>query len=435
MAQPLLEMRDIVKYFGPVQALKGVQLDLYPGEVLALMGENGAGKSTLMNILCGAIQNYSGEIRLNGTPVQLQGPLSARKHGIAKIHQELQLVSEMTVAENIFLGREICNRFGAVDRRAMEAKAAEYLQMLELSVPPSRKLKDLRVGEQQLVEIAKALSLNARILIMDEPTSAISKAESEVLFRVIERLTADGVGIIYITHRMEEVSRLADRLTVFRDGTYVATCDAKTTSRDEIIALMVGRKLEDQFPKVTATMGEEVLRVEDLCFRPFAGSYKRPIEHISLQVRRGEVLGIAGLMGAGRSEFFECLFGMHPGATTGSIYVDGKEVHIQRPADAIAAGLAFATEDRKGTGLVLQRSIGENMSLPLLRKFSPRFFMRQSAEKVEWRQQMQAMRIKAPSYATMAGNLSGGNQQKVVLGRRQTHIISSSFARHKPTWI
>lgn len=417
MEKKLLDMKDISKTFGSVQALKGVSLDLYAGEVLALMGENGAGKSTLMNILSGAIQPTEGEIYLKGEKVHVSDPITAKKLGIAKIHQELQIVPELSVAENIFLGRWKSKAGPAVDFKGMIQESRKYLEMLDVKVDPAKKLKDLRIGEQQLVEIAKAISLNSEIIIMDEPTSAISEKEAEKLFAIIWRLRSEGKGIIYITHRMEEIFKIADRLTVMRDGQYIGTVRAAETSKDEIIKMMVGRDMSEQYPKDPTEKGEVALEVKGLSYTPPEGSFRRSLKNISLYVRHGEVLGIAGLAGAGRSEFFECLAGVHHGETEGHIYIEGKEVSIKTPADAIKEGISFATEDRKGTGLVLSRSIGENMSLPLLKKFSPMFFMKTSEEKNIWKKQMDTLRVKAPSAKTLASSLSGGNQQKVVLAK------------------
>ena len=417
MEKKLLDMKNISKTFGNVQALKGVSLDLYAGEVLALMGENGAGTSTLMNILSGSLQPTEGEIYLNGEKVVVPDPITAKKLGIAKIHQELQIVPELSVAENIFLGRWKTSAGPAVDFKAMKDEAKVYLDMLDVHVDPSKKLKDLRIGEQQLVEIAKAISLNSKIIVMDEPTSAISEKEAEKLFTIIRRLRGEGKGIIYITHRMEEIFKIADRLTVMRDGQYIGTVKAAETSKDEIIRMMVGRDMSEQYPKDPTEKGEVALEVKNLTYTPPMGSFRRSLKNISLKVRHGEVLGIAGLAGAGRSEFFECLAGVHHGDTRGEIIIEGRPVTIKTPADAIRAGISFATEDRKGSGLVLQRSIGENMSLPLLKKFSSMFFMKHQEEKKVWQEQMEALRVKAPSYKTLASSLSGGNQQKVVLAR------------------
>ena len=413
----LLRMEGIGKSFGQVRALNNVHLELNGGEVLALMGENGAGKSTLMNILCGALVHYEGQVYIDDQPVQIGSPVIARSLGIAKIHQELQMAKEMSIAENMFMGREKCNKLGLVNKRAQEEEAKKWLKTLDLDLNPRRPLKSLRVGEQQMVEIAKAISLNARILILDEPTSAISKQETEQLFGVIRRLVSEGVGIIYITHRMEEVFEIADRLEVLRDGEYIGEVNAHNTGRDEIISMMVGREIKDMYPKEEVPIGDEVLRVEHLCLNTAEGSSSRPLYDISFSLRKGEVLGLAGLLGAGRSEIFECLFGVHPALTTGDIYIEGQKVGITSPRSAIDHGLSFATEDRKGKGLVLLRSIGENMSLPLLKRFTKGAVMDTAAEKAEWDVQMEAMRIKAPGTGTLAGTLSGGNQQKVVLGR------------------
>ena len=417
MEKKLLDMKDISKTFGSVQALKGVSLDLYAGEVLALMGENGAGKSTLMNILSGSLQPTEGEIYLKGEKVHVSDPITAKKLGIAKIHQELQIVPELSVAENIFLGRWKSKAGPAGDFKGMIEESRKYLEMLDVKVDPAKKLKDLRIGEQQLVEIAKAISLNSEIIVMDEPTSAISEKEAEKLFNIIRRLRSEGKGIIYITHRMEEIFKIADRLTVMRDGQYIGTVRAAETTKDEIIKMMVGRDMSEQYPKDPTEKGEVALEVKELSYTPPEGSFRRSLKNISLYVRHGEVLGIAGLAGAGRSEFFECLAGVHHGETEGHIYIEGKEVSIKTPSDAIKAGISFATEDRKGTGLVLSRSIGENMSLPLLKKFSPMFFMKTSEEKNIWQKQMETLRIKAPGAKTLASSLSGGNQQKVVLAK------------------
>lgn len=414
---PILQMTGIKKSFGSVHALKGVSIDLFKGEILALMGENGAGKSTLMNVLSGALGHYEGEIRIEGRQVRVNTPLGARNLGIAKIHQELQLVSELSVAENIFLGREPRTGLGLVNFRKMNQTAGEYLDTLELHIKPKQQVKSLRVGEQQLVEIAKALSLNAKILIMDEPTSALSKGESQKLFQVIKKLSGEGVSIIYITHRMEEVFELADRITVLRDGELIGTVKTEATDREQIIKMMVGRTLNEIFPKEKSISGDEILRIEGLSFAPPAYSSKRGLYDVSFRLHKGEVLGIAGLMGAGRSELFECLFGVHSRHCSAKVFIEGEAAVIKCPSDAIKHGMSFVTEDRKKQGLVLGRSIGENMTYPLLKYFSRLIFMDRSKERESWKSQISSLRIKAPGYNTLAGDLSGGNQQKVVLGR------------------
>ena len=412
----IVEMTHITKTFPGVRALDDVSFNLKSGEVLALLGENGAGKSTLMKVLSGVYTRDGGEITAFGNKVEKMTPKRAKELGIAIIHQELNLCSHLSVAENIFLGQEIV-KGGVVQRKQMNDEARAILKRLSLEIEPETLVGSLSVSKQQMIEIAKALLHKARVLIMDEPTSAISEKEAEKLFTIIRKLRSEGKGIIYITHRMEEIFQIADRLTVMRDGTYIGTVKASETSKDEIIKMMVGRDMSEQYPKDPTEKGEIALKVENLTYTPPEGSFRRSLKNISLYVRHGEVLGIAGLAGAGRSELFECLAGVHYKDTTAKIFIDGKEVIIKNPADAIKAGISFATEDRKGTGLVLQRSIGENMSLPLLKKFSPAFFMKSGEEKKEWNKQMETLRIKAPGTKTLASALSGGNQQKVVLGR------------------
>jgi ABC-type sugar transport system ATPase subunit len=412
----VLQINGITKSFGPVQALRDVQLNLKEGEVLALMGENGAGKSTLMNILNGALPHDDGEIIINNQPVQITSPLEARKLGIAKIHQELQLVPEMSIAENIFLSREPRNKLGFVDYSTMHNQARPFLEALELQISPKQQVKSLRVGEQQLVEIAKALSMEAKILIMDEPTSALSNAEAQKLFKVMKKLTAAGVAIIYISHRMDEIFALSDRITILRDGQYIGTVNTHETIMEELIKMMVGRNLTELYPARDSKPGKKILTVKHLSFTP-TNRNRKSLTNISMTVRKGEVLGIAGLMGSGRSEFFECLFGVHPKNAVGEIFLQGKPVTIKSPLEAIRLGLAFVTEDRKGQGIVLSRSIGENMSLPLLKQFSRYTFMTKKKEKAAWQKQMDDLKIKAPSYHSLLHQLSGGNQQKVVIGR------------------
>lgn len=413
----LLRMVDIHKSFGQVKAVNGVSLSLNQGEILALMGENGAGKSTLMNILSGALKNYEGSIYIQGKKVSISSPLEAASLGIAKIHQELQLVGELSIAENMFMGREKVKRLGFIDKKQTEGEAQKYLDMMNLGISAKRSINSLRVGEQQLVEIAKAISMQAKILIMDEPTSAISKNESERLFAIVRQLAREGVGIIYITHRMEEVFELADNLMVMRDGLYVGRVPTAQADRNQIISMMVGRELSDVYPAGAHQAGEEVLRVEHLSLKGDAASYQRSLYDISFSLKRGEILGIGGLLGAGRTELLEAIFGLHPHRIKGDIYVNSRPCHFNSPADAIQSGLAYAMEDRKGQGLVLLRSIGENMSLPKLRQLTKAGFMNTTLERAQWQKQMEAMSIKAESFDTLAGTLSGGNQQKVVLGR------------------
>ena len=417
MESYLLEMKGISKSFGPVKALKKASLNLKRGEVLALMGENGAGKSTLMNVLSGSLHPDEGEILLDGVQREIKNPIQARSLGIVKIHQELQIVPELDIAENIFLGRWQTSGIGFVQKKKMHDMAKECLKMLEWEMDTRTKLKDLRIGEQQLVEIAKAISCDAKIIVMDEPTSALSEPEAKKLFHVIEKLKNKGCGIIYITHRMEEVFKISDRLSVMRDGEYIGTKEAKETDNEEIIAMMVGRSVEEQYPKRDVKIGDVILEVKNLNFTPPKESFKRSLRDISFKVRAGEVLGIAGLAGAGRSEVFESIVGKHATCTTGEILIEGKALQIRSPKDAIDAGISFATEDRKGTGLVLGRSIGDNISLPIYDHYSSFGFMRDGEQKKDWIEYMNRLHVKAKSPNVPVSSLSGGNQQKVILAR------------------
>ena len=417
MESYLLEMKGISKSFGPVKALKKASLNLKRGEVLALMGENGAGKSTLMNVLSGSLHPDEGEILLDGVQREIKNPIQARSLGIVKIHQELQIVPELDIAENIFLGRWQTAGIGFVQKKKMHDMAKECLKMLEWEMDTHTKLKDLRIGEQQLVEIAKAISCDAKIIVMDEPTSALSEPEAKKLFHVIKKLKNKGCGIIYITHRMEEVFKISDRLSVMRDGEYIGTKEAKETDNEEIIAMMVGRSVEEQYPKRNVKIGDVILEVKNLNFTPPKESFKRSLKDISFKVRAGEVLGIAGLAGAGRSEVFESIVGKHATCTTGEILIDGKALQIRSPKDAIDAGISFATEDRKGTGLVLGRSIGDNISLPIYDHYSSLGFMRDGEQKKDWIEYMNRLHVKAKSPNVPVSSLSGGNQQKVILAR------------------
>ena len=417
MEEYLLEMKDIDKSFGGVKALKSASLNLKKGEVLSLMGENGAGKSTLMNILSGSLHTDGGKILIEGKECDIRNPVQARNLGIVKIHQELQIVPELNIAENIYLGRWQTDKLGIVKKSRMHKLAKECLDMLEWEVDTSIKVKDLRIGEQQLVEIAKAISCDARIIIMDEPTSALSEPEAQKLFHVINKLKEKGCSIIYITHRMEEVFLISDRLTVMRDGEYIGNKNSKETSVDEIISMMVGRSVEDRYPERNVEKGDVVLEVNNLCFNPPKYSFKRALKNISFKVRAGEVLGIAGLAGAGRSEIFECIFGKDSVHVSGEIRVNSQLVKINSPDDAIKAGISFATEDRKGTGLVLGRSIGDNISLPLFDKYASFGIMQDRLQRISWKEYMNKLRVKAASANAPVGSLSGGNQQKVILAR------------------
>ncbi len=418
----MLEIQNVSKSFPGVRALHNVSFEVRSGEVHALMGENGAGKSTLMKILSGVYPSYQGQVFWKGQALRLRNPGEAASHGIAIIHQELNLIPELSIAENLFLGREPRTKLGTLDRARMEREASQWLARLSLDLPPQRLAKYLRVGEQQLVEIARALSLQARLLMLDEPTSALSETEIEHLFGVIESLQAEGVTMIYISHKIDEVFRLCNRITVLRDGEHVATVDAASTSRAELIRLMVGRSMGELFPKAHAQVGEEVLRVEGLSLQPAARaggeSRGRALHEISFGLRRGEIVGVAGLMGAGRTEMLETLFGVHePSRVQGRIWIEGHERKLSTPQAAIAAGLALATEDRKGQSLLLNLSVAHNATLSALEKFLSGGFVRSRAEREAVAESMRSLQVKSASPQVEVGTLSGGNQQKVVLAK------------------
>ena len=413
----MLEFRSVSKSFPGVQALRNVSFEVQAGEIHALVGENGAGKSTLMKILSGVYTDCAGEIFFNGALLALHNPHDAQRRGIAIIHQELNLVSELTVAENIFLGRELRTPFG-IDSKRMERETVELLNRFNLSIPPHRPVKWLRVGEQQLAEVAKALALQAQLLILDEPTSALSEAEIDHLFAVIGSLKQQGVTMIYISHKLDEIFRLADRVTVLRDGECIGTRMVRETQPQELIRMMVGRPLRDLFPKETASVGEEVLRVENLGLAADLRQGSRSLHALSFSLRCGEIVGVAGLMGAGRTELLETLFGVYPRSrVSGHIYVAGRERRFASPADAIAAGLAFVTEDRKNQSLIVKLPVAENMTLAALKRFLSAGFIRLRAEMTAVQQSIQQLHIKTPSSAAGVDTLSGGNQQKVALAK------------------
>jgi len=417
-AEPFLEMRNITKTFPGVRALDGVSLDLQRGEIHALVGENGAGKSTLMKILGGVYPHphYGGEIFIEGNSRQFTGVRDAEKAGIAVIYQELSLVREMTVGENIFLGREP-RKLGVIRWEELYRRARELLDDLHLQIDPHTLIRSLGIGQQQLVEIAKALSHDARILVLDEPTAALTDSEVETLFGILNKLRARGVGMIYISHKLHEVFRISDRITVLRDGKTVGTNVKSEWTEPQIIARMVGREVGDIFPVMDHAQGEVVFAVENVSVEDPLVTGKKLVDNVSFSVRRGEVLGIAGLMGAGRSDLLMAIFGAHAGRVTGEIRLEGRRIHIDNPADAIKQGIGFVTEDRKRFGLVLDQTILNNMTLAGLRRISGRFITSIDAESAAGERSMKDLRVKANSIFTIAGTLSGGNQQKVVLAK------------------
>jgi ABC-type sugar transport system ATPase subunit len=416
--EPFLEMRNITKTFPGVRALDGVSLDLQRGEIHALVGENGAGKSTLMKILGGVYPHpqYGGEIFIEGSTQQFGSVRDAEKAGIAVIYQELSLVREMSVGENIFLGREP-RRLGVIRWEELYRRARELLDDLHLQIDPHTLIRSLGIGQQQLVEIAKALSHDARILVLDEPTAALTDGEVETLFGILNKLRARGVGMIYISHKLNEVFRISDRITVLRDGKTVGTNATSEWTEPQIIARMVGREVGDIFPVMDHVQGDVVFAVEKFSVEDPAVTGKKLVDNVSFSVRRGEVLGIAGLMGAGRSDLLMAIFGAHAGRVSGEVKLEGGRIHIGNPADAIKQGIGFVTEDRKRFGLVLDQTILKNMTLAGLRRISGRFITSIDAESAAGEQAMKDLRVKANSVFTIAGTLSGGNQQKVVLAK------------------
>ncbi|MEQ1920966.1 MAG: xylose ABC transporter ATP-binding protein [Pyrinomonadaceae bacterium] len=415
---PLLEMRNIVKEFPGVRALDGVSFTLDAGEFHSLVGENGAGKSTLMKVLSGvyAEGSFIGEILVDDAVRHFRGIRDSENAGIAIIFQELSLVKELTVGENIFLGREP-SRFGVVNWSELYHRAAKLLRDLNLPIDPRVKAGSLGIGQQQLVEIAKALSQDARILVLDEPTAALTESEVETLFGILKKLRERSVGMIYISHKLDEVFRMSDRITVLRDGKTVATHTAAATSKNEIIAAMVGREVGDIFPAMTHTLGATALSVTNLTAYSADIADKKLVDNVSFAVKKGEVLGIAGLMGAGRSELLMSIFGAWHGRYTRDIEVEGRPARINSPADAIANGIGFVTEDRKRFGLILEQTIIDNMTLAGLKRLSGRVITDRTKENHAVAEPMKSLRIKANSPMTVAGTLSGGNQQKIVLGK------------------
>ncbi len=406
---PVLEMRQIGKTFPGVVALDDVDFELRRGEVHILLGENGAGKSTLMKILSGAYQKSAGQIFLDGSEVEIKNPKHAQTLGISTIYQEFNLIPHLSAGENIFLGREPAQIPGVINQRAIFKAAAHALRALGLDLNPRILVRDLRVAEQQMVEVAKALSLDARILIMDEPTAALTEYEIAELFATIRRLKEKGVSIVYISHRMEELFEIGDRVTVLRDGRSVGTYDVKGITKSELIRLMVNRELTDLFPKQKAPIGPEVLRVDRL-------STKGVLKDVSFSLHKGEVLGIAGLLGAGRTELARAIFGLDK-VTSGSIHINGAVHKITSPRTAINSGIGFLTEDRKSQGLVLSLSVERNLCLSSLDKFSNWGVMNTGQERRAAGRYVSELRIKTPSLDQKVVFLSGGNQQKVVLSK------------------
>jgi len=417
-AQLLLEMRGIRKSFSGICALQDVSFDLRPAEIHSLAGENGAGKSTLIKILAGVYPHFQfdGEIIINGAKQRFRNIRDAERAGIAVVFQELSLVPEMTVGENIFLGREP-RRFGVVQNQTLYERSEKMLRELQIAIDPRAVVAGLGVGQQQLVEIVKAFSQSARILVLDEPTAALTDAETENLLSVLMELRKRGVGIIYISHRLREVFRVSDRITVLRDGASIGTRAARAVDENQVISMMVGREVSELFPEREAAFGEVVFEVRHITVEDFTTQGKMVVEDVSFQVRRGEILGIAGLMGAGRTELLMALYGCHPGRVTGEIFVAGRLVSIADPYEAIANGIGFVSEDRKRYGLFPDKTVLHNMTLAALPRISGGYVTDESREVVASRPLLKILGMKTASLFTIAGILSGGNQQKMLLSR------------------
>ena len=416
----LLELRNITKEFPGVKALSGVSLDLGQGEVHALCGENGAGKSTLIKILCGyyPVGTYGGDIHLRGAPVRFRNLRDAEEHRIALIAQELALVPELSIAENMMLGREPV-RHGLVQWDKVHAEARRGLAMVGLDLDPETPVKELGIGQQQMVEIAKALLKDAEILVLDEPTAALTERDAQRLLEFIAELRTRGVSAIYISHRLEEVFQIADRITVLRDGRSVSTKPASEMTRSQVIAAMVGREVADLYPRAPAPRDDVMMELEGWSMADPAIPGRRVLDSVSFKVQAGEVLGIAGLMGAGRTALVSSIFGAGRSRVSGRMRVAGRpsDAPFRSPGEAIGAGLALVSEDRKRYGVVLEATILENLTLASLRRFSRRGTLDHDARESEARSQFDALRVRAPDMESLLNQLSGGNQQKVVLGK------------------
>ncbi len=409
MGETIVSMKNISKNFPGVKALDHVQFELRSGEVMALLGENGAGKSTLMKILSGVYTRDEGSLEIFGKEYGDLTPRQAQEIGVAIIHQELNMCRHLSVAENMFLGREKV-KAGVLSNAQMEEEAAKILEELKIDMDPGQVVGELPVSKQQMVEIAKALSTHARILIMDEPTSALTAREIEDLFRIIRDLKAKGCGIVYISHRLEELSHIVDRVTIMRDGQFITSMNFKGTTLDEIIANMVGREIKEKFPRVSCRKGKKILEVRNL-------NAGHMVRNVNFSLYEGEIVGFAGLMGAGRTETTRAIFGVDP-KEGGEIILDGKPVTIRKPEDAIRAGIVLAPEDRKKDGLCTKLSIRHNIALPNLDLICNKFGVINSQKELEMCDRVvENLKVKTPSVEVNTGNLSGGNQQKVVVGK------------------
>ncbi|NMM62126.1 sugar ABC transporter ATP-binding protein [Clostridium sp. P21] len=409
--KPILEMVGISKSFPGVKALQDVHIKAYGGKVLALLGENGAGKSTLMKIVSGVYKKDEGKIIVDGDEIEIQGIKHAESLGITIIHQELSVLPNLTVAQNIFLGNEkFSSGTRKINKAWMKEKSKYFLDQIGCNINPNTLVKDINLGEMQMIEIAKALTKNSSVIIMDEPTTALTDVETQKLFEVIRKLKEKGIAIIYISHRMDEIFQICDSITVLRDGKYIGSVETKDVTKDDLITMMVGRKLEEQFPYKEVEKENVLLKVENL-------SMKDKVKNVSFEIRSGEILGVSGLMGAGRTELAKTIFGDYKKGS-GEIYVDGEKVNINSPKDAIKYGICYLSEDRKQEGLILNMSVAQNMTLPNLTSYENKMKrIDKKSEKKEVEEYIKKLSIKTPSQEQLVKNLSGGNQQKVILAK------------------
>ncbi|WP_294912841.1 ribose ABC transporter ATP-binding protein RbsA [Tatumella sp. UBA2305] len=407
--QPLLQLKGIEKSFPGVKALSGAAISVYPGRVMALVGENGAGKSTMMKVLTGIYSRDAGSFEWLGKEMMFDSPKASQEAGIGIIHQELNLIPQLSVAENIFLGREFVNRFGCIQWKQMYQQADELMKRLNLRFSSHKRVEELSIGDQQMVEIAKVLSFESKVIIMDEPTDALTDTETASLFRVINELKSRGCGIVYISHRMKEIFEICDDVTIFRDGQFIAERPVNTLSEDSLIEMMVGRKLEEQYPRLDKSPGGTLMAVENL-----SGS---GVENVSFTLRKGEILGVSGLMGAGRTELMKVLYGALP-RTAGTVTLEGKPVMARTPEKGLQNGIVYISEDRKRDGLIPGMSVKENMSLTALKYFSHMGGrLKHAAEQLAVSDFIKLFNIKTPSMEQTVGLLSGGNQQKIAIAR------------------
>lgn len=408
MNEIVYKAENITKTFPGVKALDKAHLNIYKGKVMALLGENGAGKSTLIKVLTGIYQADEGKLFLNNQELKFKNVKDSQKHGIAVIHQELNLIPELSIVENIFLGNEPVNKFRKIDTKLMYSQVEDILKKLGISQNPNLKVKELTIGQQQMVEIAKALSQNANIIIMDEPTDALTDIETENLFKVIQELKNDGKSILYISHRLKEIPIIAENVTIMRDGKFICEVDIAEATEEFIINNMVGRTLDEQFPRVVVNKGKETLRVENL--------NAKYVDNVSFNLYEGEILGICGLMGSGRTELMQTIFG-YLKKQNGKIFIENKEVKIKNPKDSIKNGMVYVSEDRKKDGLILEQSVKNNMTISALDLLSKRLTINKKLENTEVKNYIEAFKIKTPSEKQIIKNLSGGNQQKVAIAK------------------